>query len=81
LVHLSTAVGSKYSDRTWVNIQSARWVNIQSARTGGVGSDGFQGGEWQGHDVVHVLRFASDRFDEVVVKFLNIAVLACWLAS
>jgi hypothetical protein len=33
LVHLSTAVGSKYSDRTWVNIQSARWVNIQSART------------------------------------------------
>jgi len=33
LVHLSTAVGSKYSNRTWVNIQSARWVNIQSART------------------------------------------------
>ena len=32
LVHLSTAVGSKYSDRTWVNIQSARWVNIQSAQ-------------------------------------------------
>jgi hypothetical protein len=31
--HLASIVGSKYSDRTWVNIQSARWVNIQSART------------------------------------------------
>ena len=33
LVHLSTVAGSKYSDRSWVNIQSAQWVNIQSART------------------------------------------------
>lgn len=33
LVQLSTSVGSKYSDRPWVKIQSARWVNFKSART------------------------------------------------
>ena len=33
LVYLSTVAGSKYGDRSWVNIQSALWVNIQSART------------------------------------------------
>ena len=33
LVHLSTVDGSKSSDPSWVNIQSAGWVNFQSART------------------------------------------------
>ena len=33
LVHLSTVVVLKYSDRSWVTIQSARWVTIQSAST------------------------------------------------
>jgi IstB-like ATP binding protein len=33
LVHLSTVDGSKISDPSWVNIQSAGWVNFQSART------------------------------------------------